>query len=646
MLMALILTAFQFIHANSQLYMCNHVQYSTGEVEVIDQCLASSVNGIVSSHIISCYSGVRGTIFTETIYRGPTCNADELVSNEIIASSTIQSYKCDGGDCTQIYRLYETDQTQPGVCINGQNFEDIGVIRGYGYQTTIGKDVICTEYDCANADESVTITDCFGMRQQINLDQSSQCDAEDTMFLDGLLHCGASTARVGIIPWIPAPQTTTATTTTSQQAISTTSITLITESSTSSSTSSSTVYESADGTSMNEEVNASDDVYALNLLPALPIQAVVFLITLFVFILTAYYLLCNSQEQTMQLSLKVSILSTFIFNTCSVGCLFVVCLMMHVSVWNLATQAVVEGWYYGACIGYVCGKFCLELVFLLRVYTAFKNNIFRISKTTLWSLFVWMTICAVLWVFLMISDNRYWASSYHLYIVATVSDVSLIVVLMYLFTTRLQTVIIRETIAMRDTPRKQRNAMQPVKPVMGRVASGSATVSTQSHSDHLSVRNDRAHSAVNSHSISAKSESNYSADVSMSMADSMQFRICCVLDANDITAIKEDLQSQNASLISLMTKLVLLSSISLITTAVFGVYLFAEVSMNDEALFIVFALWAIDICINSICLFLNFGFSNAIYQKLCTRPHAMTQWVIETIFITKIVIKEARKEGI
>eukprot|EP01083_Nonionella_stella_P167949 565733_1 len=783
MSVAFLLATLHVIEVYCDLSECNHLKYSTGEVVVINHCLDSSVDGIITSRIISSdESGYVGPVFTEKIYGGIRCDAKEHLSTQQIPSTEIVSFNIQTGkrfDCTQIFRVFDMDSTTD-TCARGPNFEDIGVIRGYRYQSDDESD---TEYDCFDKGKSVTITDCLTGAQAVFT--SGNC-VEDEYF-DNLLYCGPAqitpttttqppVPAVVLWPGPPAPSTTTTTTTTTKTTQTSTSADIASPTIPnedfiyrfpSTSHDIETSVTDAPRGNQSSNLNASDVTYKIYVLPALPIQGLCFLITLVLLILCLYYLFCHEESKQIDVLLKSFIIFTFIFNVLGIACILTFSFIMHLFAWTSdATREMALMFYYGASVCYVLGKFCLEFVFLLRVYTAFRNNIFRISNSVLYSLFCWMFMCCALWLLLLISEDRHWSASHYLYIVATVSDVILVVVLLYMFTVRLQTLVIRETVAMRDVPRRKSiqpathtsnntpctvgstKTYTPTSPALGstksytptpaspalatnisstksypstpalRLASTSSTAKmdnhlsvtrsvsidlqncttpTLSHAPQMSTSHPSTKSIefprtsmsipnntlpviktptpltpidatktsdlqksntptltplpTLSHTsqMSTSHPSTKSGEfprTSMSMADSMQFRISCVLDANDLLGIKSDLHSNNSSLISLMTKLVLLSSISLITTVIFGVYIFAEVSMKDKLVYIPFALWCIDMCTNSICLFLNFGFSNAIYQKLCTRPHAMTQWVIETIFITKIVIKEARKEGI
>eukprot|EP01083_Nonionella_stella_P312154 1115554_1 len=215
MFITFLLVTLHFVDVYCALPECNHLQYSTGELVVINQCLASSVDGITTSHIIS-WDESEG-VFTKDTYYYTTCDPEDgLKTTQQISPNMIQSSKTNATDCSQIFRVYDSHHTMR-TCAQGGDFEDIGVIRGYEYLS----DNSCASYDCDDEYGTVTIIDClireggeFGSESCVTLNGERQ-------YFDTLLHCGEK-LFMRFFPYHITTTTTTSSTTTTSTTSTTT----------------------------------------------------------------------------------------------------------------------------------------------------------------------------------------------------------------------------------------------------------------------------------------------------------------------------------------------------------------------------------------------------------------------------------------
>ena len=80
----------------------------------------------------------------------------------------------------------------------------------------------------------------------------------------------------------------------------------------------------------------------------------------------------------------------------------------------------------------------------------------------------------------------------------------------------------------------------------------------------------------------------------------------------------------------MITRAVLLNIIALSTTLLFGVFVvYWERDGVEDEIYFVYVLWAIDMTMNCICLFLVFSFAGGIYRKCCGLCHGCCQSMAE-----------------
>eukprot|EP01084_Bolivina_argentea_P188043 323787_1 len=99
----------------------------------------------------------------------------------------------------------------------------------------------------------------------------------------------------------------------------------------------------------------------------------------------------------MTSTLKLFVVLSIGCNAFAIVCILSVMTVMQMNVWSANTYKMAILPYYGSCIGYVGGKFCLESFFLLRVYTSFQGSVFALSRCKCMLLFIWMSIISLMW---------------------------------------------------------------------------------------------------------------------------------------------------------------------------------------------------------------------------------------------------------
>merc|ERR1712129_417576 len=67
------------------------------------------------------------------------------------------------------------------------------------------------------------------------------------------------------------------------------------------------------------------------------------------------------------------------------------------------------------------------------------------------------------------------------------------------------------------------------------------------------------------------------------------------------------------------------------------VFYFVEAEAAAVSVSTLYALWSVDMVINSLCLFLNFIFSDPVYKRLCAPAHAVCQSAIKWVATKKIL---------
>eukprot|EP01084_Bolivina_argentea_P160867 280096_1 len=640
---------------------------------------------------MTCDNTGKSPIFTEFTYNGASCDQKPITTQTINNNNLMRSdsYNCVGEDCNLVFRLYDKDPN-PRECDKTSDFKDEAFIQGNNNEIYIANEgtTRCIRYDCSPNINNVVIKDCWDNDNELaNLyGNVGICDAYLNKYFgpNGLIHCGPSSAYDPPF-WIPDPPTKSEAPTKAPtpqgkpkdtqkptykptknpitlvptpppnvnvsispttKSIKTTdtytsNFPIITE----------TLYTSEYTESLFSEayVVSNDNIYSL---PAIPIEGLCFMLTTTMLVICVYYLFISPKtKNVVELYLKPFIVSAFILNTISIACIMSISIILQTMAYTEHTYKMALIPYFIASGTYVLGRFCLQSVFMLRVYSTFKNNIFKIAKTVLISLFILMITVSALWFFVFLADPSIQASPHYktVYILAIIFDALLIISLLYLFIKRLQRVIIREAIAMRS-----KSGSSKRQPTLNSTTSKSNNLSVTSADNADTDRPNRSSTTTTCTSVASTSNSDlrdvhvnnmnkeiyfmYELTARSKCQNIAIYFCCCMMNDKEMKSIKSDLKSQNSSLVFIMTKLCLLSSISLITTAIFGIYLFYDISMNQR--YVAYALWTCDICINSVCLFLNFAFSNKLYKKICKLPHNACQYVMENSFAAKISTNE------
>ena len=311
---------------------------------------------------------------------------------------------------------------------------------------------------------------------------------------------------------------------------------------------------------------------------------------------------------------KRFILLILIANSLGITCIMMVSIIMASMDWDMDAYSLAIVPYFGSAIFYSCGKFFLECFFLFRVYTAFKNSsMFALSKKTVHILTGSMFILTFSWLFIFIYDANNWLNSYG-YLIIFVFETILVVTLLFLFTKRLSGLILLKHRAHGHKISMETSSVNTQSPMTPSTATYSSTT------DDLSPKN----------SLSLPTTPKQSVSIS------------------PIKEIKTHLSSaQQSKWIRLITRCILLSSISLITTILFGLFAFCYEEFGIHV-FIVYGLWSIDMAANSFCLYLNFAFANDLYNRCCKICHGACQDLVQYSTakkVLKVYVDEANLEG-
>ena len=384
-----------------------------------------------------------------------------------------------------------------------------------------------------------------------------------------------------------------------------------------------------------------------------------------------------------------------------VCCMIVTIILATTIIWDNERRNMALIPFYGAVVLYSFGKFCLESFFILRVYNAFKGSAFEVSKSVIISLFILMFIISSLWCYIFIADvedyNQFIPIPYYSYVIISGLEAILIIILLYLFTKRLTKLLLlqkyEKSIELSTTKSRTRQSIKssmnmPSSPTptiqlspisrevnindssprtreltipqspqsMERVTSDSGDcgqtptfadcdpeimmkISTPSPpspqlSPQVSVVDDRPEIGKNnggSHSH-AKTLSMRFDKIRVMSISAMESRYSTA----DIKSVQKNLSQKQTKLIFVITRCILLSSIALITTLIFGLMAFYYTSFGLH-IFIIYALWSIDMTMNCICLYLNFIFADKLYKKCCRICHGCCQNIFEYCAAKKIL---------
>ena len=116
----------------------------------------------------------------------------------------------------------------------------------------------------------------------------------------------------------------------------------------------------------------------------------------------------------------------------------------------------------------------------------------------------------------------------------------------------------------------------------------------------------------------------------MSMSISSRF------SHKDIKSVQSMLSREHIKLIFLITRCILLSTIALCTTVLFGCFAFYHTL--GARISLLYGLWSFDMLMNCICLYLSFTFANKIYNKCCSLCHGGCQNMFEFGTATKMLM--------
>eukprot|EP01084_Bolivina_argentea_P207414 353881_1 len=227
--------------------------------------------------------------------------------------------------------------------------------------------------------------------------------------------------------------------------------------------------------------------------------------------------------------------------------------------------------YYGIAIGYSFGKLSLELFYVFRVYKAFKYSVFALSKLLLIILICSLIIISFMWCFLFIIstiNNLKWLASvvpHYLYLIISVAESLMVLCLLYIFSSRLSELLLRYRSSAKSGSKTRSDDTT--------VSSGKlpAKVIHPAASSGNNLHASAAESTTNATSITPRTSATFSNYPSTQSSQSISKRQQNVPTIKDMQISITDRQSK---WIFLITRCILLSSISLITTIIFIIFAF------------------------------------------------------------------------
>merc|ERR1712228_841618 len=104
------------------------------------------------------------------------------------------------------------------------------------------------------------------------------------------------------------------------------------------------------------------------------------------------------------------------------------------------TYAIGLAFYFALTLCYAIGKVFMEMFFVIRLYTSFKGSSMKLSKHTLGESGILIVIISILWCYTWLSDQ----SNIHIQWIALGAEMFLIIVLSYLFVSRLSKLILMQ----------------------------------------------------------------------------------------------------------------------------------------------------------------------------------------------------------
>eukprot|EP01083_Nonionella_stella_P153733 494296_1 len=377
--------------------------------------------------------------------------------------------------------------------------------------------------------------------------------------------------------------------------------------------------QTAQADQTSDELNTNPQhVHAPFVSPSLPVHAICLLISLALCIASVYHLWFKKHalnKKQIVWTVKMFVFLTFTSNIIGIVCIMMVSIIMSTNAWTTESRNMALVPYYGISIAYCCGKFSLECFFLFRVYTAFrKSTVYALSTTLCVVLICCMFIVSFMWCFMFLDFGLHRVDvPYSMFILVSMLEVLLIVVLLYLFLKRLSGLILRHSLTPVSEPTSTTR-----KP-------SAASTDVKTASPHRSTM------ALPSHVLKP----------SISEAPSSTPRKrTATLEVTE-SEMQSHLSSKQTKWIFLITRCLLLSSIALITTILFGFFAFYSSQFHTIDIFVVYALWSVDMTTNSVCLYLNFIFADTVYNKSCHLCHRLCQKIVEYVAVKKMFKKYA-----
>eukprot|EP01083_Nonionella_stella_P055676 146746_1 len=639
----------QQINEPDPLASCEHYMSPDGTPYPLNICTSQSIQGVITSTQTTCDSESQSVI--HQTFTGPDCSPPNIQSEETLDREQVYEVTCNGDNCAVSYRTYANDDC-------ASDFTDFAFIRGTPYI----EPTQCIIYDCSlneradgdgieNIEIGIATVDCATyMPYMMGTYREHALNCHIYPLSCGLYSSEppATTDPISILLPPATKQTDTPTTTTTAAPLPfNQSRQLLPKGemdpdvSVTGTTSIGATYLSHDNDAQNvhDEHDAFEPVstFRIYALPAIPMASICFTIVLIILLSLIYFMYFDEDGKSQMTSaLKLFVIASIGCNLFGIVCIMIVTVMMQMMIWNEDTYQMALLPYYGSCIGYVGGKFCLESFFLLRVYTSFQGSVFAMSKRKCVLLFIWMSSISLLWfiTFIMDDDRMYFG-----YVLIWAFECVFIITLLCVFGSGLQR-LLAQTV---KSSLQRIKAPQPAGPAPSNSVITTDTRDSPSpdRSNTLSVPSSTSSSRV-SCTVSVESVPDVSALQFISTPSVRGWRYVCCKMREHVRSTKSSISSERLSLIHLMTRCVLLSSVSLITTAVFGIFLSMQTSIDIQSIYILYTIWCIDIAINSCCLFLNFRFTNVFYQKCCSLCHRSCQNMLEYMSASHIVHNDAK----
>eukprot|EP01083_Nonionella_stella_P145750 457365_1 len=358
-------------------------------------------------------------------------------------------------------------------------------------------------------------------------------------------------------------------------------------------------------------------------------------------------------------SISVPVLMTYVCNITAIIGLMMICMIIQdAETWDRAAYEKALGPYYVAFVSYSVGKFCLEIFFLNRLRNAFGATTFRISGLMSGVLYAWIFIIPSFgcYLFAVDEDASIFGAVHSLFIVVySVMETILVLVLLFLFVKRLSKLVLQQKTDKQRTIELS-SAPSSKKPTSSRWESTKKEQSVQSTTGSLArptARSVTTLSQAQSPSGASSPDSGGPAEVDMydvfnksNKEKSWKSKTSSKREytASDVKSVKGTLSEDQTKFIFLITRCILLNTIALITTNVFGFYFFWYLGHDDTTpIWVFYSLWTMDMFINCACLYLNFKFSDGAYNTYCSVCHGGCQSLMEYCTAKRIIEDNLRQ---